>query len=97
MGLRQHGCSGRRGATRRQVHRPYRRQDRQITEAVEEKTDPFPQAHNHDTSEGGTNESGAIGQRGVEGQGVAQILGLVDEVPHQRLARGYIHGIDHSQ
>ena len=53
--------------------------------------------HNHSAREGGANEAGAIVDRGVEGQGVAQVFGLVDEVSHQRLAGGDIHGIDHPQ
>ena len=95
--LCQQGRPGRRRGVRRQAHRPYCHQERQITEAVEEKTDAFPQAHNHEAREGRANEASAIGDRGVEGQGVAQVGGLLDELAHQRLACGHIQGIDHPQ
>jgi hypothetical protein len=83
--------------TRRQAHRPDRGQHGRITQAVEEKTAPFAYTDNQEASDGGADKAGAIGQHGVEREGVAEVLLLVHEVDHQGLTGGHIDSIDHAQ
>ncbi len=84
---------GRRG----QLHGKKRRDDGEIAQAVQEKTDPLSDQGDEDARHGGSEKSRPVEHGGVQGDGIAQVPLVVDHVNDKGLPRRDVQGIDAAQ
>ena len=75
-------------------HHEKRRDDGEVAEAVEKKAPALTDGGDQESGDCGTDEASAVGHGRVDGDGVAEVVGIVNHLHEKRLAAGHIEGVD---
>ena len=85
-----------RTAARRQAHRQEGRDHRQETHGVHEEAHPFADPDDQDARERRPHEAGTVDEKGVHRDGVRQVLGVLEHLDDEGLARRNFEAADES-
>ena len=94
--LLQHGIAALRAGLRGgEAHQQQRGDDGEVGDAVDQEAGAFAGTCDDEAGNSGADEAGGVDQRGVEGDGVAQVVfGAADHLDHEALAAGHVEGVD---
>ncbi len=76
------------------VHQQKGSDDGEVTEAVKEEAPAFAESGDHEAGDGGADETSAVGHRGVDGDGIREVVAVVDHLDEEGLAGGHVEGVD---
>ena len=77
-----------------EAHQQKRGDDGEVGDAVDQEAGAFAGARDDEAGNGGADKASGVDQRGVEGDGVAQVLlGAADHLDQEALAAGHVEGV----
>ncbi len=76
------------------AHQQQRSDHREVADAVDEEAPAFADGRDDEAGDGGADEPRAVGHRGVDGDGVAEVVAVVDHLDEEGLAAGHVERVD---
>ncbi len=68
--------------------------DGKVANAIDQETPAFAEGSDHQARDGRTNQPAAVRHGRVDGDGVTEVVPIVDHLNEEGLARGHVEGID---
>ena len=75
------------------MHHEQRRDYGQVADSIDEETPSFTDRCDHNTRDSRADQSRAIHHRGVDGDGITEVVAVFDHLHQEGLARRHVEGV----
>ena len=76
------------------AHHEQRDDDGDVADAIDEEAPALVFYGDEKSGEGGSDQSGHVDHRGVDGDGVGEVGAVLDHLDHEGLTAGHVEGVD---